>query len=150
MNVNMWNIYFELRKKDQIEERSSQLIRSLSSCEKKAWKKFRYNLFRTSFRKLLINNRRVNYCCLLFFSSVYLPTLSNQNKEHHLPHHPFQMHANERKHFVPRFRWAHFNFLLKRKSSSPYPSFLKIPLQTGDIQQPKVLQGLTCINFLYR
>ena len=27
--------------KDQIEERSSQLLRNLSSCEKKAWKKFR-------------------------------------------------------------------------------------------------------------
>ena len=25
--------------KDQIEERSSQLLRNLSSCEKKAWKK---------------------------------------------------------------------------------------------------------------
>ena len=32
---------FELRMKDQIEERSSQLLRNLSSCEKKAWKKFR-------------------------------------------------------------------------------------------------------------
>ena len=32
---------FELRIKDQIEERSSQLLRNLSSCEKKAWKKFR-------------------------------------------------------------------------------------------------------------
>ena len=31
---------FELRMKDQIEERSSQLLRNLSSCEKKAWKKF--------------------------------------------------------------------------------------------------------------
>ena len=30
---------FELRMKDQIEERSSQLLRNLSSCEKKAWKK---------------------------------------------------------------------------------------------------------------
>ena len=29
---------FELRMKDQIEERSSQLLRNLSSCEKKAWK----------------------------------------------------------------------------------------------------------------
>ena len=33
MNVNIWNIYFELRMKDQIEERSSQLLRNLSSCE---------------------------------------------------------------------------------------------------------------------
>ena len=32
---------FELRMKDQMEERSSQLLRNLSSCEKKAWKKFR-------------------------------------------------------------------------------------------------------------
>ena len=32
---------FELRMKDQIEERSLQLLRNLSSCEKKAWKKFR-------------------------------------------------------------------------------------------------------------
>ena len=32
---------FELRMKDQIEERSSQLLRNLRSCEKKAWKKFR-------------------------------------------------------------------------------------------------------------
>ena len=32
---------FELRMKDQIEERSSQLLRNLSSCEKKAWKKFK-------------------------------------------------------------------------------------------------------------
>ena len=32
---------FELRNKDQIEERSSQLLRNLSSCAKKAWKKFR-------------------------------------------------------------------------------------------------------------
>ena len=39
LNVNIWNIYFELRMKDQIEERSSQLLRNLSSCEKKAWKK---------------------------------------------------------------------------------------------------------------
>ena len=31
---------FELRMKDQIEERSSQLLRNLSSWEKKAWKKF--------------------------------------------------------------------------------------------------------------
>ena len=38
MTVNIWNIYFELRMKDQIEERSSQLVRNLSSCEKKAWK----------------------------------------------------------------------------------------------------------------
>ena len=38
MNVNIWNIYFELRMKDQIEERSSQLVRNLSSCEKEAWK----------------------------------------------------------------------------------------------------------------
>ena len=30
---------FELRMKDQIEERSSQLLRNLRSCEKKAWKK---------------------------------------------------------------------------------------------------------------
>ena len=30
---------FELRMKDQKEERSSQLVRNLSSCEKKAWKK---------------------------------------------------------------------------------------------------------------
>ena len=30
---------FELRMKDQMEERSSQLLRNLSSCEKKAWKK---------------------------------------------------------------------------------------------------------------
>ena len=30
---------FELRTKDQIEERSSQLPRSISSCEKKAGKK---------------------------------------------------------------------------------------------------------------
>ena len=30
---------FELQMKDQIEERSSQLLRNLSSCEKKAWKK---------------------------------------------------------------------------------------------------------------
>ena len=30
---------FELRMKDQIEERSSQLLRNLSSCEKKAMKK---------------------------------------------------------------------------------------------------------------
>ena len=31
INVNIWNIYFELRMKDQIEERSSQLLRNLSS-----------------------------------------------------------------------------------------------------------------------
>ena len=30
---------FELRMKDQKEERSSQLVRNLSSCEKKTWKK---------------------------------------------------------------------------------------------------------------
>ena len=30
---------FELRVKDQIEKRSPQLLRNLSSCEKKAWKK---------------------------------------------------------------------------------------------------------------
>ena len=30
------NIYFELRMKDQIEERSPLLLRNLSSCEKKA------------------------------------------------------------------------------------------------------------------
>ena len=38
LNVNIWNIYFELRIKDQIEERSSQLVRNLSSCEKEALK----------------------------------------------------------------------------------------------------------------
>ena len=32
-------MYSELRMKDQIEERSSQLLRNLSSCKKKAWKK---------------------------------------------------------------------------------------------------------------
>ena len=44
MNINIWNIYFELRVKDQIEARSSQLVRNLSSYEKKAWKKFRSSL----------------------------------------------------------------------------------------------------------
>ena len=39
MNVNIWDIYFELRIKYQTEERSSQLVRNLRSCEKKAWKK---------------------------------------------------------------------------------------------------------------
>ena len=39
MIVNVWNIYFELRMNDQIEERSSRLLRNLSSCKKKAWKK---------------------------------------------------------------------------------------------------------------
>ena len=38
MNVNIWSIYFELRMKDEIEERSLQLGRNLSSCEKKSWK----------------------------------------------------------------------------------------------------------------
>ena len=32
MNANIWNIYFELPMKDKIEERSSQLVRNLSSC----------------------------------------------------------------------------------------------------------------------
>ena len=40
---------FELRMKDQIEERSSQLLRNLSSCEKKARKKG--FLFATVFSK---------------------------------------------------------------------------------------------------
>ena len=53
---------FELRIKDQIEERSSQLLRNLSSCEKKAWKKFKllgsnlvqaWIFFRLSFRNCL-------------------------------------------------------------------------------------------------
>ena len=39
LNVNIPNIYFELSMKDQIEERSSQLVRNLSGCEKKVWKK---------------------------------------------------------------------------------------------------------------
>ena len=47
MSVNIWNIYFELRTKDQIEERSSQLVRNLSSCEKKAWKNSALNWIRT-------------------------------------------------------------------------------------------------------
>ena len=38
---------FELRMKDQIEERSSQLLRNLSSCEKKAWKNSGLNGIRT-------------------------------------------------------------------------------------------------------
>ena len=33
--------------KDQIEERSSQLVRNLSSCEKKAWKKSSLNGIQT-------------------------------------------------------------------------------------------------------
>ena len=41
MNVNMWNIYFELRMKDQIEERSLQLVCNLSSVGTQTWKKFR-------------------------------------------------------------------------------------------------------------
>ena len=47
VNVNIWNIYFELRMKDQIEERSSQLLRNLSSCEKLEI------FFRLSFRNWL-------------------------------------------------------------------------------------------------
>ena len=39
MNINIWNIYFELRMKDQIEKRFSHLVPNLTSCEKKAWKK---------------------------------------------------------------------------------------------------------------
>ena len=35
VNVNIWSIYFELRMKDQIEERSSQFLHNLSSCENK-------------------------------------------------------------------------------------------------------------------
>ena len=50
---------FELRMKDQIEERSSQLLRNLSSCEKKAWKKFR--LERDIYLHSFIHPSRVYY-----------------------------------------------------------------------------------------
>ena len=38
---------FELRMNDQIAERSSQLLRNLSSCKKKAWKNSGLNGIRT-------------------------------------------------------------------------------------------------------
>ena len=44
---------FELRMKDQIEERSLQLLRNLSSCEKKTWKKKNSGL----------NRIRTHYLC---------------------------------------------------------------------------------------